>query len=776
MQQRVSSESRLLPRAGLFPRVAAAALLLAAGSVVSNGCSPGSSADSPVTVVRGNEGDDAANAGAGGLGPPPMVYETGDESLYTAPPPPDCADFNLDPDEACDDGNRKDGDGCSANCRVVEPGYSCEAGKPCVQVEVCGDSRLELAETCDDGNDVGNDGCSANCRIENGYACTVLGKPCVSTAVCGDGFIALGEECDDTNAVSGDGCSATCQIEPGWLCPIPGAKCQPECGDGLIVGSETCDDGNTAAGDGCGPTCRREAGFACDAAGAACRRTDCQDGVKEGSEQCDDGNDVPYDGCTAACTNEPRCGLVGTDYNCSAVCGDGMKFLDEECDDGNTLPDDGCSPTCQREDGYACTNDVADLGDTLALPIIYRDFNSDHPQFEVSPDPNGVRAPGIVLTELGANGKPVYNPAFSFDPDGAAGAVTARPWTMDGRKPATSNAAAPLASATAIANAFNQWYTDSAQSSRVIDVLPLALLADGSFQFSATGATQFFPLDGRGFDEQTTINAGTATEAVHNFHFTSEVRQWFETTRDGELLQFTGDDDVWVFVNGQLTVDLGGIHSEITGSIALTGDGQGSTVTVQDVALGATTTSTVNVPISQTSVNEIVVFQAERHVTQSNYTLTLRGFNAPVTTCRPVCGDGVVTPDESCDEGPLNGTGYDRCAADCTPGPRCGDGIKNGPEACDNGFNQDAYETSTDSCAPGCVRAAHCGDGVVDASFREQCDDGVNDGAYGGCTAECLLGPRCGDGDINGNETCDDGNRRNGDGCNINCQRERNPI
>jgi cysteine-rich repeat protein len=60
--------------------------------------------------------------------------------------------------------------------------------------------------------------------------------------------------------------------------------------------------------------------------------------------------------------------------------------------------------------------------------------------------------------------------------------------------------------------------------------------------------------------------------------------------------------------------------------------------------------------------------------------------------------------------------------------------------------------------------------------FREQCDDGVNDGSYGGCTAECLFGPRCGDGVPNGNEACDDGNRRNGDGCNINCQIERNPI
>jgi cysteine-rich repeat protein len=66
----------------------------------------------------------------------------------------------------------------------------------------------------------------------------------------------------------------------------------------------------------------------------------------------------------------------------------------------------------------------------------------------------------------------------------------------------------------------------------------------------------------------------------------------------------------------------------------------------------------------------------------------------------------------------------------------------------------------------------------VDANFREQCDDGVNDGSYGGCSPTCQLGPRCGDGVVTpeGDEDCDDGNRRNGDGCNTNCRFERGPI
>lgn len=59
-----------------------------------------------------------------------------------------------------------------------------------------------------------------------------------------------------------------------------------------------------------------------------------------------------------------------------------------------------------------------------------------------------------------------------------------------------------------------------------------------------------------------------------------------------------------------------------------------------------------------------------------------------------------------------------------------------------------------------------CGDGTVDAD--EQCDDGNTlDGD--GCQATCLL-PACGDGVVDPGEACDDGNTNNGDGtCQANC-------
>jgi len=44
----------------------------------------------------------------------------------------------------------------------------------------------------------------------------------------------------------------------------------------------------------------------------------------------------------------------------------------------------------------------------------------------------------------------------------------------------------------------------------------------------------------------------------HNFSFTSEVRYWFSySTSKQYTLNFTGDDDVWVFVNRKLAVDMG---------------------------------------------------------------------------------------------------------------------------------------------------------------------------------------------------------------------------
>ena len=80
----------------------------------------------------------------------------------------------------------------------------------------CGDGLIVDDEACDDGNIRSGDGCSATCSEERGYRCH--GWPSVCTLACGDGIITSPETCDDRNADNGDGCSSFCRLEPGFQC------------------------------------------------------------------------------------------------------------------------------------------------------------------------------------------------------------------------------------------------------------------------------------------------------------------------------------------------------------------------------------------------------------------------------------------------------------------------------------------------------------------------------------------------------------------------------
>ena len=339
-------------------------------------------------------------------------------------PEPICGNGDITYGEFCDDGNTTSGDGCSSLCKA-ESGYTCpQVGKPCVPIGQCGDGVITTGEGCDDHNVAGGDGCSPTCQLEPNFVCPTEGTACISTVKCGDGFIAGNETCDDSNTVNGDGCSSACLVEPGWTCPA-GAFCRAtSCGDGFRAGAEECDDHNVAPGDGCSATCTLESapngqkdGWQCLVPGQPCTRTTCGNGAIEGSEQCDDNNNKPLDGCSWNCTKEPSCGYTAGVYGCKAVCGDGMLFPGEACDDGNLRDGDGCSHLCAVETGYACNSVRPTAPSPLYMPIVYRDFPSTHPQFEINPVVDQ-RLPGMVLGALDAQGKPAYNPSFLSPPNG----------------------------------------------------------------------------------------------------------------------------------------------------------------------------------------------------------------------------------------------------------------------------------------------------------------------------------------------------------------------